>query len=803
MKIVGLISGGKDSMFNLMCCKYMGHEVEVVAHMNPPENSLELDSYMYQSIGKELIPMIAECLEIPLIQFNIKGKPINKEMQYISTDGDEVEDLYKMLKYIKENYPCIEGISCGAIMSNYQRFRLEEIAARLDLECLCYLWMLPEVPLLYRMIESGLESIVIKVAAYGLNDSFLAKSIEQNLSGFLNIQDNICSDFHCCGEGGEFETITINAPKILYPKKMIVIESFEKICFDNNLLAPVYVIKPNIFYVKDKDNQEKVEDNNHNIINDNKDIIPFLPFLDDKYCLEYYLLKTGIYLNPASSFRRTSSKLQLNNISNDTYYEDDIFCFIIGKRYFINWTSLSLEISNNYCLVDILKQTLGSYENWQNTWTPISYYIIIPTFILSEYDNDDRGQIFKKIKCKWYEKLVDLCPKWNPIITIEFDNTKKEIHHLIIFQHIEQSIDNCNIQSKKLDNSFKFLTMNTCTSYSSYGYRIPRPFSTTLILSDNNFSAGCNDIKSNLFILSSPIPGVIPHSDSAPTLRQIKYFDKTKESINSIIEIFDHNLCIQLSLALRSYRCNFNSILYSAAFLAFSSHNLKADIFNSVPLWIIRIDSFKTNDGYNNQDINDIINYFKSLIIKYSNIEIKDFEKKENWSTIHKFSKEYIKYNNQLDPLIVCVKVPGIPSSSTCSIQPLAIYNPINNNIKKHFIRVVMWDIDVRFVYGISACCIFRLNTIYKDDILSQQDFGEPMKMYKKLVYCIKQVCFKSGLSIEDLIFSTFFIRSDITKLVNNWKYVDSSLSKIFKSTNIVCIEDSNSSLILVLAMLV
>ncbi|EEA06600.1 uncharacterized protein CMU_012740 [Cryptosporidium muris RN66] len=790
MKIVGLISGGKDSMFNLMCCKYMGHEIEVVAHMNPPENSLELDSYMYQSIGKELIPMVAECLEIPLIQFNIKGKPINKEMQYISTYGDEVEDLYKALKYIKENYPYIEGISCGAIMSNYQRCRLEEIAARLDLECLCYLWMLPEVPLLYRMIESGLESIVIKVAAYGLNDSFLAKSIEQNLLGFLNIQDNICRDFHCCGEGGEFETITINAPKILYPNKMISIERFERICLDNNPLAPVYVIKPNTFYVKDKDNQEKVEDD--------KDIIP-LPFLNDKYCLEYYLLRTGIYLNPPSSFRRTSSKLQLNN-NNNTYYEDDIFCFIIGKRYFINWTSLSLEISNNYCLVDILKQTLGFYENWQHIWTPISYYIIIPTLILSKYDKE---QIFKKIKCKWYEKLVDLCPKWNPIIIIDFDNTKKEIHHLMIFQHIEQSIDNCNIQNRKLDNSFKFLTMNTSTSYSSYGYRIPRPFSTALILSNNNFSAGCNDIKSNLFILSSPIPGVIPHSDSAPTLQQIKYFDKTKESINSTIEICDHNLCVQLSLALRSYRCNFSSSLYSAAFLSFGSHNLKADIFNSVSLWIIRIDSSKTNYGYNNQYIDDIINYFKSLIIKYSDFEIKNFEKKEDWSTIHNFSKKYDKYNNQLDPLIVCVKVPGIPSSSICSIQPLAIYNPINNNIEKHSVRVEMWDIDVRLVYGISACCIFRSNTTYKDDILSQPDLGESTEIYKKLVYCIEQVCYKSGLSIEDLIFSTFFIRPDITKFVNNWKYVDSSVSKIIKSTNTVCIEDSNSSLILVLAILV
>lgn len=53
MKVVGLISGGKDSIFNLHLCKYLGHDVVCVANLHPPLTPLthddtgdEMDSYM-------------------------------------------------------------------------------------------------------------------------------------------------------------------------------------------------------------------------------------------------------------------------------------------------------------------------------------------------------------------------------------------------------------------------------------------------------------------------------------------------------------------------------------------------------------------------------------------------------------------------------------------------------------------------------------------------------------------------------------------------------------------------------------
>ena len=49
MKFVGLISGGKDSIFNLVQCVGYGHELVCTANLHPPEDleNKEMDSFMF------------------------------------------------------------------------------------------------------------------------------------------------------------------------------------------------------------------------------------------------------------------------------------------------------------------------------------------------------------------------------------------------------------------------------------------------------------------------------------------------------------------------------------------------------------------------------------------------------------------------------------------------------------------------------------------------------------------------------------------------------------------------------------
>lgn len=62
----------------------------------------ELDSYMYQSVGHMGVGLYAEAVGVPLFRRIIEGTSLNTTtITYIPTDGDEVEDLYLLLKEVK------------------------------------------------------------------------------------------------------------------------------------------------------------------------------------------------------------------------------------------------------------------------------------------------------------------------------------------------------------------------------------------------------------------------------------------------------------------------------------------------------------------------------------------------------------------------------------------------------------------------------------------------------------------------------------------------------------------------------
>jgi diphthine-ammonia ligase len=62
----------------------------------------ELDSYMYQSVGHEIIDLFAKAMELPLYRAEIKGNAQTTEKEYEQpVHGDEVEDLYELLSDIK------------------------------------------------------------------------------------------------------------------------------------------------------------------------------------------------------------------------------------------------------------------------------------------------------------------------------------------------------------------------------------------------------------------------------------------------------------------------------------------------------------------------------------------------------------------------------------------------------------------------------------------------------------------------------------------------------------------------------
>uniref|UniRef100_A0A8C2QNA0 Diphthine--ammonia ligase n=1 Tax=Cricetulus griseus TaxID=10029 RepID=A0A8C2QNA0_CRIGR len=180
MRVAGLISGGKDSCYNMMQCIAAGHHIVALANLRPDENQVEsdeLDSYMYQTVGHHAIDLYAEAMALPLYRRTIRGRSLETGRMYNTCEGDEVEDLYELLKLIKEKEE-IEGVSVGAILSDYQRVRVENVCKRLNLQPLTYLWQRNQEDLLREMIASNIEAIIIKVAALGLDpDKHLGKTL--------------------------------------------------------------------------------------------------------------------------------------------------------------------------------------------------------------------------------------------------------------------------------------------------------------------------------------------------------------------------------------------------------------------------------------------------------------------------------------------------------------------------------------------------------------------------------------------------------------------------------------------------
>jgi diphthine-ammonia ligase len=175
MLVVGLLSGGKDSCYNLVQCVAAGHEVVALANLRPSRDTQEEDSNMYQTVGWNCVELLARAMRLPLYVETITGEGREMGKDYLPTEGDEVEDLYRLLKRVARETG-VKGVAVGAILSDYQRVRVESVCLRLGLTPLAYLWQRDQAELLGEMVRVGMESVLVKVACLGLEESHLGKT---------------------------------------------------------------------------------------------------------------------------------------------------------------------------------------------------------------------------------------------------------------------------------------------------------------------------------------------------------------------------------------------------------------------------------------------------------------------------------------------------------------------------------------------------------------------------------------------------------------------------------------------------
>ena len=205
MRVAVLATGGKDSALALHRVINKGYEVVYLVSMIP----LREDSWMFHYPNIHLVDLFAEAVEIPLVKAETLGI---KER--------EVEDLKHLIEKLD-----VEGIVSGAIASNYQKTRIEKICKQLKLKCITPLWHEHPLDILKEILDLKFDVIITGVYAYGFSGEWLGRKIDEDAVEAL-MELNRKYSISLVGEGGEYETLVLDAP---FFKKRIKIIKAEKV----------------------------------------------------------------------------------------------------------------------------------------------------------------------------------------------------------------------------------------------------------------------------------------------------------------------------------------------------------------------------------------------------------------------------------------------------------------------------------------------------------------------------------------------------------------------------------------------
>ncbi len=204
---VALFSGGKDSSWALYRALEEGLPVERLVTVHPAE-----DSYMYHVPATDLAWLAAESIGIDLVE--VDSGVSTEGVADSGRQGDaELEPLEAALTDLDTG---IDGIVAGAVESEYQTNRIEAMADRLDAGTLTPLWRRDPYELAGAMLDAGFEIRIIRVAAAGLDESWLGRRLDRDAIEELAAL-NERYGVHPLGEGGEFETLTTDGPHMERP----------------------------------------------------------------------------------------------------------------------------------------------------------------------------------------------------------------------------------------------------------------------------------------------------------------------------------------------------------------------------------------------------------------------------------------------------------------------------------------------------------------------------------------------------------------------------------------------------------
>ena len=217
MKVAVLFSGGKDSAFALWYAQMQGWDVTALVTVA----SASEDSWMFH---------------YPAIKWTkLQAQAIGIHQTLVPTTGvkeKELDDLSAGLKELTKSAG-IDALVSGAVASEYQRTRLDNICEDLNVKSFAPLWHKNQVQLVGEQISAGFEIILTSCSALGLDASWLGRKLGQpELEELVKL--NRRYGLSVAFEGGEAETFVLAGP--IFKGRLSVIRAAVRWSVDSGYL---------------------------------------------------------------------------------------------------------------------------------------------------------------------------------------------------------------------------------------------------------------------------------------------------------------------------------------------------------------------------------------------------------------------------------------------------------------------------------------------------------------------------------------------------------------------------------------
>ena len=123
---------------------------------------------------------------------------------------DELVDLQRTLERLKSEDK-ISGLVTGAVASDYQKTRFDNMCDAIGLKTYAPLWHKGPKLLVENLQKFGFRVILTAVAAKGLDESWLGRELTER--EWLKLEQlSEIHGIHLTGEGGEYESFVLDAP---------------------------------------------------------------------------------------------------------------------------------------------------------------------------------------------------------------------------------------------------------------------------------------------------------------------------------------------------------------------------------------------------------------------------------------------------------------------------------------------------------------------------------------------------------------------------------------------------------------